>query len=181
MRTIKAAPLLTIICLCGIFSIGAQGASVYKKALDKKLNAYLDEGVIVGGRAGTGYSLLNARRDLSDKMGVERLILELGDIEGHPLRSQAGFFHASVEKNPPRVVIDLSQLSRSAVSEARLREIFKKSPNVKNVELTSDPEDRSATLVLHLKNSVALEAFELPANGKASRLVFDLKKVLAKK
>lgn len=153
----------------------ADGASSYKKALDKKLNAYLDQGVVVGGRAGSGFSLLNVRRDLSAKAGIERVILDLGDIEGRPLRGRTSYFQASIEKNPPRVVIDLAQLSRSAVTEAKLKKLFSKSPHVKKVELTADPEDRSASLVLSLKTSMNVEVFEMPANDKASRIVIDLK------
>lgn len=154
----------------------AEGASSYKKALDKKLNAYLDQGVVVGGRAGSGFSLLNVRRDLSPKIGMERVILDLGDLEGRPLRGRTSYFQASIEKNPPRVVIDLAQLSRSAVTEAKLKKLFAKSPNIKKVELTSDPEDRSASLVLALNSVMNVEIFEMPATDKASRIVIDLKK-----
>lgn len=157
----------------------ALAASTYKQALDKKTSAYLNEGVIVGGRAGKGYSLLNVRRDLSPKLGMERVILDLGDIEGRPLFGKASYFQASVEKNPPRIVIDLAQLSRSAVTEAKLKQMFKKSPYVKGVELTSDPEDRSASLVISLTQPMGVEIFEMPAANKASRIVIDLKKSIA--
>lgn len=164
--------------LCGVFGVVFQGwaASTYKQALDKKVNAYIEEGVVTGGRAGKGYSLLNVRRDLSAKTAMERVILDLGDIEGKPLLGKASYFQASVEKNPPRVVIDLAQLSRSAVTEAKLKQIFQKSPFVKKVELTSDPEDRSATLTLALTEPMSVEIFEMPSDKKASRIVVDLKK-----
>lgn len=168
-----------ILCLIGgLFGAtnSSFAASTYKQALPKKINAYLNEGVVTGGRAGKGYSLLNVRRDLSPKLGMERVILDLGDLEGKPLMGKASYFQASIEKNPPRIVIDLAQLSRSAVSEAKLKQIFKKSPYVKNVELTSDPEDRSASLVLSLNENMGVEVFEMPSQDKASRIVIDLKK-----
>ena len=154
-----------------------QAASQYKKALDKKLNAYTSDGVIIGGRAGLAYSLLNVRRDLSTKAGMERVILDLGDIDGKPLRGGVSYFQASVEKNPTRVVIDLAQVSRSAVTEAKLKKMFRKSPYIKSIELTADPEDRSATLVLYLNNTMGVEVFEMPSTKQASRIVVDLKKL----
>ncbi|MGE3385614.1 MAG: hypothetical protein AB7K41_02680 [Bdellovibrionales bacterium] len=166
-----------ILCfLSSLWGGQALAASQYKQALDKKLNAYLSEGVVTGGRAGKGYSLLNVRRDLSTKMAMERVILDLGDLEGKPLAGKASYFQASIEKNPPRIVIDLAQLSRSAVTEAKLKQIFKRSPYIKSVELTSDPEDRSASLVLALNEPMAVEVFEMPSANKATRIVLDLKK-----
>lgn len=157
----------------------AFAASTYKRALDKKLDAYLGEGVVIGGRAGQAYSLLNVRRDLAAKQGLERVILDLGDMEGRPLKGGASYFQASIETRPPRVVIDLAQVSRSRVTEAKLKRAFQRSPYVKTVELTSDPEDRSASLVLALREPMAVEIFEMPSKTQASRIVIDLKKRVA--
>jgi hypothetical protein len=166
--------VIYILLFCAL-SVGAHGASIYKKALDKKTSAYLEDGVVIGGRAGHAYSLINIRRDLSPKLGMERVILDLGDIEGRPLKGGVSYFQASIEKNPPRVVIDLAQVNRSAVTEAKLKRAFQNSPYIKNVELTADPEDRSANIVLALKDAMDVEVFEMPATNRASRIVVDLK------
>lgn len=161
--------------LCVFVAAQAEGA-VPKKALDKKVNAYVNDGIIIGGRAGQAYSLLNVRRDVSPKIGMERVILDIGDMDGRPLRGGVAYFQASVEKNPARVVLDLAQVNRSAVTEAKLKKAFLKSPYVKSVELMADPEDRSATMVLNLKENMGVEVFEMPSTTRASRIVIDLKK-----
>lgn len=175
---------MTVSILMFLFSalsgFEAFSASKYKQALDKKIDAYLDEGIVVGGRAGRGYSLLKVRRDLSTKLGMERVILDIGDLEGRPALGKVNYFQATVEKNPPRVVIDLAQLSRSAVDEATLKKTFAKSPYVKNVELSSDPEDHSASMVIFLRQPMLVEVFEMPSDKKASRIVLDMKKMVAK-
>lgn len=162
-----------------VAGLQAEGASTYKKALDKKIEAYVQEGVVVGGRAGAGFSLLSVRRDLSPKLGMERVILDLGDLEGRPLKGKVGYFQASIETNPPRLVLDLAQLSRSAVTEGKLRRAFTSSPYVRTVELVADPEDRSASLVIYFKQAMAVEIFEMPSIKKASRIVIDLKDTAA--
>ena len=60
-----------------------------------------------------GFSLLNVRRDLSRKLGMERIILDIGDYQGRPLKGKVGYFQASVQKSPARVVVDLAQLNRA--------------------------------------------------------------------
>jgi hypothetical protein len=72
------------------------------------------------------------------------------------------------------VVLDLAQLTTSNISEAQLKQTFKKSPFISSVELTLDPEDKAATMVLNLKRPMKLEVFELLAKGKPSRVVMDL-------
>lgn len=172
----------TLIALGLLFSLSqwSFAVPVQKKALDKKIDSYLSEGVVVGGRAGQGFSLLNVRRDLSVAKKMERIILDIGDLEGRPIRGQAAYFHASIEKNPPRVVIDLAQLNRAGVNEQKLKQIFLKSPYVKKVELTSDPEDRSANMTILLKQKMGVEIFEMPAHNRTSRIIIDLKALVAK-
>jgi hypothetical protein len=163
-----------ILILVGIFG-GLTALAAPHRALDKKINSYVKEGLVVGGQAGTAYSLLRVRRDLSEKLGMERIILDLGDAEGRPLRGIVSYFQASVEKSPPRLVLDLAQLSRSGVNESTLRKIFSTSPYVRRVELTADPEDHSASLTFAFKQPMAVEVFSMPSRTKASRIVIDIK------
>lgn len=154
----------------------AFGASIYKKALDTKKDQYLTSGVVIGGSAGPGFTLLNVRHETSKKLAMERIIFDLGNREGQPLLNKLGYFHVSVEKNPARVIIDLSQVARSRVSELDLARLFSKSPFVAKVEMSMEPEDSAAQIVLNTKGPIAAEVFEMPSAKKASRLVIDLKK-----
>jgi hypothetical protein len=168
--------LLVTLLVTGFCSGPAFAASIYKKALPEKKNLYSTSGVIIGGEAGSTFTLLNVRHQGSSKSGLERVLLDLGDHEGKPLKNQLSYYHVSIEKNPSRVVIDLSQVNKSRVSEAALAKLFAKSNLVKSTELMMDPEDNSAKLILNMRGPIAAEVFEMPSNKKASRVVIDLKK-----
>lgn len=167
-----------VLTLALITTPNAFSASIYKKALGTKKEQYLTTGVVIGGQAGTGFTLLNVRRESSNKLAMERIIFDMGDRDGQPLLKKLGYFHVSVEKNPSRIVIDLSQVSRSRVSEINLAKMFEKSPFVSKVEMSMEPEDNAAKIVLNTKVPVAAEIFEMPSDKKASRLVVDLKKAV---
>jgi hypothetical protein len=169
MRTI-------LVALAFIGAHQASAASIYKKSLGTKVNQYVTNGVVIGGEAGSGFTLLGVRRANSSKAALERVILDIGDREGQPLLNKVGYFHVSIEKNPSRVIIDLSQTSRSKISELELAKIFAKSPFVTKAELMMEEEDNSAKIVLNTKVPVAAEVFRMPSAKKASRIVIDLKK-----
>jgi hypothetical protein len=155
----------------------AFSASIYKKALSTKKDQYLTSGVVIGGQAGAGFTLLNVRRESSNKLAMERIIFDIGDRDGQPLLNRLGYYHISVEKNPSRIIVDLSQVAKSKVSEMDLARLFSKSPFVQKVEMSMEPEDNSAKIVLLTKEPVAAEIFEMQSAKKASRIVIDLKKV----
>lgn len=152
-------------------------ATPYKRGLDKKLNAYITEGVYTGGTITTPLSLLTVRRHYAKTAQVERVFLDLGDALGEPLKNGVGHYHVGIEKNPSRVVVDLNQVMRSGISEEQLRKSFEKSTYVKAVSLRFDPEEKVTTLVLDMKKPVGVEVVEMPSKTKASRLVVDIKPV----
>lgn len=160
-----------------LLGLSAKGASLYKKALPQKKSLYQTSGVVIGGDSGSEFTLLNVRRMQSPKKPMERIVIDLGDKNGKPLRNRVSFYHVSIEKSPPRIVIDLNQISRSKVNENGLSKLFQKSPLVKSAELTSDPEDFVTKMVLNLKAPVAAEVFEMPSATKPSRVVIDIKAI----
>ena len=87
-----------------------------------------------------------------------------------------GYFHVSIEKEPMRVVIDLSQVLRSRVTEIELGRLFLKSPFVRKVEMSMEAGDNTAKIVLATKVPVVAEVFKMPSKDKASRIVIDIKK-----
>jgi len=147
------------------------------KATIKKQGKYLDQGVIVGGRAGRGFSLLNVRRDIAKDQSLERIIMDIGDFKGKPHMGRAGYFHASIHSHPPRIILDMHQVVSTALDEAQLRRMFSQSPFVRRLSLVADPEDHTTSIILDLKSTAAVDVFELPSNKKSpSRVVVDLKR-----
>lgn len=166
-----------LVFLLPLVLIGSEvfAASPYKQSLTVKKNSYIQDGVFTGGQAGSGSTLLGVRRAYSAKAKLERVIVDMGDKDGKSARPEnMGYFQASVDASRNRVVLDLAQLKMSMVTERSLAETFKKSPYVKSVEFTLDPEDKAGSLVLNLKRPMRLETFRISAPGKPARVVMDL-------
>lgn len=158
--------------LLAMVSATSGAATAYKHSLSGKKNAYLKDGVITGGVAGTGTSLLNVRRAFSAKAELERLIISLGDKEAKPLKGEPTYFQAAMDASNNRMVLDITQLKLSKVSEQQVQRLFKSSPYVSSVSFTLDPEDKAASMVVNLKRPMKLEVFRL---SKPARIVLDLK------
>ncbi len=155
-------------------------ASVYKQALDKKLDSYIQNGVVLGGQSGLAFSLLNVRRSNSKAIDTERIVLDMGDHELKPLINRLSFFHVSIQQKPTRVVVDLAQVQKSKISAEKLQQIFARSPIVKKTSLSFDPVDFSASLSLDLAVPSEIEVFQMPSTDRPSRIVIDIRRLKAK-
>lgn len=155
-------------------SVSAWGFTPYKRSLTVKKNAYLTDGVFTGGAAGQGASLLSVRHAYSAKARLERVIVDMGDKQAQPAGKDMGYFQASMDAKNNRVVLDISQLRFSKVSEQQVQNLFRKSPYVASVNFTLDPEDKAATMVLNLKRPMKLEVFQLLKPKAPARIVMDL-------
>lgn len=149
-------------------------ATPYKQSLSGKKNLYASEGVFIGGKASGGTSLLNVRRVFAEKAKIERVTLDLGDKDAKPSGKNIGYFQVSVDQKDSRVVVDLSQLKLSRVSEAAVQNLFKKSPYVASAGLTLDPEDMAGTLVLNFKRPVKVEVFQMLKDKEPGKIVMDI-------
>jgi hypothetical protein len=147
-----------------------------RQAPNKKTNQFFSSGVVIGGEAGKGFSLLNVRRYFSKKVQTERIVLDLGDLEGHPLTDKVSYFSASLEKAPSRLVLDLAQVQTSGIDEPTLRKLLRASPLVQDVTFIYDPEDQTTSLVLQILPDLEAEIFTMASSKKPSRIVVDLRK-----
>lgn len=156
-------------------SISAQAYTPFKRSLDEKKNVYMTDGVFTGGKASPGgVSLLNVHRAYSKVSKIERVTLDLGDKKLKPLGKGMGFFQASLDSRTNRLEIDIPEFNMTRVSERQLRNLFKKSQYIKTADMTLDPEDRSATIVLQLKQPMRLEVFQNLKDKAPARIVMDL-------
>ncbi len=121
-----------------------------------KLDAFAGTGIFQGGESGRAYSLLDIKRQPSKNKGaaVERFSLLYGDEVGRRILGKTGYFHISLEKNPDRLVIDLSQVQKTAIDEKQLAAIFKNSELISGTQMTMDPEDLSTNITLYLRDQV---------------------------
>jgi hypothetical protein len=165
--------LAQIIAVATVLTAG-WAATPYKQSLATKKNIYAADGVFVGGKAAGGTSLLNVRRVFAEKSRIERVTLDIGDKDARPAGRDIGYFQVSVDSKDNRIVVDLSQLKLSRVSETAVQNLFKKSPYVASASLTLDPEDKAGTLVLNLKRPVKVEVFQMLKDRAPGKIVMDL-------
>lgn len=158
-----------------LLSISAQAYSPFKRTLEEKKNTYVTDGVFTGGKASPGgVSLLNVHRAFSKNSKIERVTFDLGDKNLKPLGMGMGYFQASLDPRTNRLELDIPQFNMTRVSEPQLRALFKKSEYIKTADMTLDPEDKSATIVLQLKQPMKLEVFQSLKDKTPARIVMDL-------
>ena len=155
--------------------------TLFVQTLDGKKNRYMSEGVFTGGKAGTGATVLGVRRTFSAKAQIERLIIDMGDKDGKPDKNALSYFQASMDPSTNRLVLDLTQLRTTRITEQKLKDVIRSSAFVRDAEFTLDPEDKTGSMVFHMKRPMKMEVFQLHAKGKPSRVVIDLKPVAVKR
>lgn len=127
---------------------------------------------LVGGQAGLGFSLLDLRSTKAGKK--ERLVIDVGGLNGSALKGKPGYFHAEILKNPHRLVIDFSQMPSSKMSLKDLRQRLAHSAGVKSANFSLDPIDQTLSLVLELKNNPKVKVYQVAGQKKTSKVVVDL-------
>ena len=131
-------------------------------------------GALAGGRAGTEFSLLTVRSELT--ASGERLTLAYGDSRGLPLLAEPGFFHIVLDRDSKRVVVDLAQVTRTAVDPAKLSRILSASKYVAHSEMVMDPHDGSTNITLTTRMPVQIKVTPQTGEGREpGRLYIDIK------
>jgi hypothetical protein len=124
-----------------------------------------------GGAALDEFSLLSV--SLAPSASSERVVLNYGDRFGKVWKGEPGFFQIALDKNGSRVVIDLSQVTRTGIEPAQLRKALAASKLVASSDMTMDPQDQTTNLTLTMKRPVSLSLST--ASGSRSQIVLDLK------
>jgi hypothetical protein len=128
----------------------------------------------IGGKAGAGFSLLDLQKIQSKNGKVERLIFAVGTKDGKFLKGLPGYFNAQNQIRPNRVVIDFSQMMESKVNENFMKKILKDSKMVKDVKITSDPQDKTLTMTLDLNTRVKLKTLQVSGKKQTAKIVIDI-------
>ena len=124
-----------------------------------------------GGHANEEFSLLSV---LSTPVtGGERIVLSYGDRFGKVWKGEPGFFQVALDKGGSRVVIDLSQVTKTGIDPVQLRKALAASKLVASSDMTMDPQDQTTNLTLVMKQPVTLALST--SSGARSQIVLDLK------
>ena len=131
------------------------------------------QGAATGGIAGSGFSLLDMRRTTDKNKRIERVVFDIGDMQGQPLKGLPAYFHAELKKNPSKLVLDFDQMPISRLDEGRLRDRFKGSMFVKKSSMILDPEDKALNVTLDLKPGTVARVFQVKGAKGTSKVVLD--------
>jgi hypothetical protein len=124
-----------------------------------------------GGASRDEFSLLSITD--SPSTASERFILNYGDRFGKVWKGEPGFFQVAVDHGGRRIVMDLSQVTRTGIDPVQLRAILAKSKFVASSDMTMDPQDQTTNLTLLMK--VPVEVRLSTVSGTHSQVVLDLK------
>ncbi|MFN7826047.1 MAG: hypothetical protein ACK5P6_11875 [Pseudobdellovibrionaceae bacterium] len=134
-------------------------------------NLLKGEGVIRGGQAGAGFSILDVRRSQNQK--AERWVVDFGDAVKQPLASQPPYFNAELRKDR-KVILDFSQVWNSKLDEKALQKMMKQSPVVKSIKVNFEPQSQTMSWVLEMKQEVQLRVTPVKGSSRSpAKLVVD--------
>ncbi len=130
-------------------------------------------GVLTGGKADQEFSIIGMQ--VRPSIGSEQLIITYGDHLGMPRLGEPGFYHVVLDHGSKRIVIDLAQVSRTAVDQKELGRILAASTLVEGTDMTMDPLDASTNITLKLR--VPVELTVRSDAKKGARLIIDMRVV----
>lgn len=138
---------------------------------------YIKDGVIIGGEVGRPLIFEKLLHKTNSKTGAERWTLQMTspvaeELSSPTLQKKMSYFHIHMDAKNSQIVIDLSDVQKTALSEAALKAQLKDSPNIESLRLLVDPEDRSTSLRLQLRQPV-----KLAARVKERQLILDFRRL----
>lgn len=143
-----------------------------KSAPAKPQRILANRAAVSGGVAGKGFSIRDVT--LASTPKKDRVVIDIGDLEGKPLRGMPGYYHAELQSNPPRLILDFSQTPSALIEEAALRNKLKKSNRIANAKMLLDPTDQTLSLILDLKKGTKAQVFQVKGEKGPGRVVVDL-------
>ncbi|WP_415063322.1 hypothetical protein [Bdellovibrio sp.] len=157
-----------------LLAVPASAAISTQKAKPTVSKVLSGEGVSFGGLAGTGFTLLDVRRTTDIKKGLERIVIDVGDMSGAPLRGWPGYYYAELKKNPSRLVIDFAQMPNANLDQTQISSRLKSSLAVTKSTMSLDPVDSSLNLTLDLKKNTKVRVYQVAGKKTTSKVVIDL-------
>jgi len=124
-----------------------------------------------GGSALDEFSLLKVDDSVSGSS--EKLVLNYGDRFGKVWKGEPGFFQVALDRGGSRIVIDLSQVTKTGIDPVQLRKALAKSKYVAMSDMTMDPQDQTTNMTLTLKSPVQLSLSTV--SGSRSQVILEMR------
>jgi len=160
-----------LILLFGSISMAAVPAKKPAMKVNKILSG---EGSTFGGLAGGGFTLLDVRRTADAKKRLERIVLDIGDINGATKKGWPGYYFAELKSNPQRLIMDFSQMPNARINQAQINASLKGSTAIRRTAMSMDPTDSSLILSMDLKPNTKVRVYQVAGKKSTSKVVIDL-------
>lgn len=163
-------------CWMAIFLAGSAYAAVPATQVKPQPAAKIlaGEGMTYGGLAGGGFTLLDVRRTSDAKKKMERIVIDVGDLQGASMRGWPGYYFAELKKNPNQLVIDFSQMPKTRIDQEKIAERLSGSLGVTKTTMALDPVDNSLNLTMDLKKNTKAKVYQVFGKQSTSKVVIDL-------
>lgn len=170
----KHLSFVALAALIGLTSLGNFSLAAVQRPLPPKPMKILErESAVTGGVAGNGFSLKDLHWSKLET-NKERIIIDLGDINGAPVRGLPAYYHAELSEKPRRLILDFAQTPNVFIDEKALAKKLKASGRVTGTSMILDPTDQTLSLILDLKKGVKAQIFQVSGKKETSRVVVDL-------
>ena len=160
-----------LILLLGSISMAAVPAKKPAMKVNKILSG---EGSTFGGLAGSGFTLLDVRRTADLKKKLERIVIDVGDINGAPQKGWPGYYFAELKRNPQKLIVDFSQMPNARINQAQIAARLKNSTAIRRTAMSMDPTDSSLILSMDLKPNTKVRVYQVAGKKSTSKVVIDL-------
>ena len=175
---LSAGILGTVVFASGAWAVATLRPDTVKVADAKKTDAYVQDGMIVGGDRAIGDVVVrDIRRAANPK--YERLVLDLqGTRNGEPAAIQRPpYFQVSVSPDEKRLIFTLWGNPKLEFNAKKILGALKKSRVVQDIEFYPKLDRQTWTFAVGLKTGRQVEVFEL---SNPVRIIMDIRTERAK-
>lgn len=164
-----------IISLIGLFifmyDFNSQ-AAIQKDKTKIQVPLITKDGIYIGGVAKSAFSIKDIRLTSNLKTKQERIVIDIGDLNGRSITGKIGFYQ--IEKKENQVVITFSQTPKLFIDSKRVVEKFKSGRNFTKFVLTQDLDDNNQQIQLNLNKNTKVRFFDVVGGKQTAKLVIDL-------
>lgn len=127
-----------------------------------------------GGKSGQALSLMDVRHSASKNGKMERLVLDFGSSDLKEAKGLVGYYHAELQENPARLVLELPQTYASRLPEKEILKRLQKSAYVRTAQIGFDRNLQSMTMVFQFKKPVQARVARVSNPESSGKIVIDL-------
>ncbi|MBX3016762.1 MAG: hypothetical protein KF767_02645 [Bdellovibrionaceae bacterium] len=126
-----------------------------------------------GGKSGQALALMDVRHSASKSGKMERVVLDFGSSDLKDAKGLVGYYHAELQQNPARLVLELPQTYASRLPEKEILKRLQKSNYVRSAQVGFDRNLQSLTMVFQLKQPVQARVARVTNPESTGKIVID--------